>query len=283
MSYNEIEQRGTYELPMELYQIDCNHPKYEMAHHWHSEFEIIRIISGTLKVSLNRREFDANAGDVVFVNSETVHGALPSDCVYECIVLFPELLAVHDKLCGGFISDLLDHILVVNDHFKPQSGITPIFNTLFEVMGRKGCYFEAMGALYSVFGMLIKEKLYNSASTFSNGDSAKNAKIKKVLAFMRQNYNSPLTLEQIAAIAGMSSKYFCYFFKEMTQKSPINYLNNYRVERAARKLLATDMPVTEIAYNCGFNDLSYFIKTFKATKGITPYKFRKNNEKEHSF
>lgn len=100
---------------------------------------------------------------------------------------------------------------------------------------------------------------------------------------MRQNYNSPLTLEQIAAIAGMSSKYFCYFFKEMTQKSPINYLNNYRVERAARKLLATDMPVTEIAYNCGFNDLSYFIKTFKATKGITPYKFRKNNEKEHSF
>lgn len=173
MSYNEIEQRGTYKLPMELYQIDCNHPKYEMAHHWHSEFEIIRIISGTLKVSLNRREFDANAGDVVFVNSETVHGALPSDCVYECIVLFPELLAVHDKLCGGFISDLLDHILVVNDHFKPQSGITPIFNTLFEVMGRKGCYFEAMGALYSVFGMLIKEKLYNSASTFSNGDSAK--------------------------------------------------------------------------------------------------------------
>ncbi len=134
-----------------------------------------------------------------------------------------------------------------------------------------------------IFGTIIKEKLYNSASSFANSDSAKNAKIKKVLSFMRQNYSSSLTLEQIASVAGMSSKYFCYFFKEMTQKSPISYLNNYRVERAARKLLTTDMPVTDIAYNCGFNDLSYFIKTFKAAKGITPYKFRKNNEKEHSF
>ena len=247
-----------------------------MAYHWHTDFEIIRIISGTLQIRLNRREFTASAGDVIFVNSETVHGATPDNCVYECIVLAHELLSAKDKECGGFISGLLDHVVVVNDHFRrSDTSIITAFDNLFEVMGRSGCYFEALGALYSVFGAIMREKSYESSSTFADVDSAKNAKLKKVLSFMRKNYSNQLTLEQISDVAGMSSKYFCYFFKEMTQKSPISYLNSYRVERAAGKLLSTDMSVTDIAYGCGFNDLSYFIKTFKDTKGITPNKFRK--------
>lgn len=278
MIYNELKQRGTYELPMELYTIDINHPKYEMAYHWHSEFEIIRIISGKLNIRLNRREFTANAGDVVFVNSETVHGAMPDSCVYECIVLAHEMLSSKDKLCGGFISELLDHVVVINDHFRQHDGdIITAINALFDVMRRGGCYFEAMGALYSVFGTIIRDKLYDASATFADVDAARNAKLKKVLSFIRKNYSSQLTLEQIADIAGMSPKYFCYFFKEMTQKSPISYLNSYRIERAAGKLLSTDLPVTEIAFSCGFNDLSYFIKTFKSIKGITPNGFRKRH------
>jgi AraC-like DNA-binding protein len=79
----------------------------------------------------------------------------------------------------------------------------------------------------------------------------------------------------MAKAAGMSSKYFCYFFKEMTGKTPVEYLNGFRVEKASRKLLYSDLSVTEIAYLCGFNDLSYFIKTFKRQKGVSPAKFRK--------
>jgi len=61
----------------------------------------------------------------------------------------------------------------------------------------------------------------------------------------------------------------------MTTKTPVEYLNSYRIEKASRKLLNTDMSVTSVAFSCGFNDLSYFIKTFKAIKGITPAKYRK--------
>ncbi len=278
MSYNEIKQRGTYELPMELYTIDCNHPKYEMVHHWHSEFEIIRIISGALKISLNRREFYAYSGDVVFVNSETVHGALPENCVYECIVLNHSLLNTGDKLCGDFITGLVDQIIVVNDHFKhSDTEIIRPFNNLFEVMGKNGSYFEAMGALYTAFGTVLREKRYNYAQEFRNNEFSQNAKLKNALSYMQKNYAKQLTLEQIADASGMSSKYFCSFFKEITHTSPINYLNSYRIERAARKLLATDSSVTEIAFECGFNNLSYFIKIFKAAKGVTPYKFRKTS------
>ena len=80
----------------------------------------------------------------------------------------------------------------------------------------------------------------------------------------------------MAEAAEMSPKYFCYFFKEMTAKTPVEYLNGYRIEKATKMLLNTNDSVTDVAYSCGFNDLSYFIKTFKQIKGITPAKFRKS-------
>ncbi len=276
MIYNEILTRGTRELPMELYEITSDHPRYEMAHHWHTEFEIIRIISGKLNVRLNRRDFVAHAGDVVFVNSETIHGAHPEDCVYECIVLSTELLSAEDGECSGFITDLLEHIRVVNDHFKSsESSIIKSANHLFDVMKRRGCYFEAMGALYTLFGTIIRDCLHSSVSGLSEANTAQNTKLKKALAFIRKNYANSLSLEEMANSVDMSPKYFCSFFKEMTRKSPVTYLNIYRIEVAARMLAATDTAVTDVAFSCGFNDLSYFIKTFKAVMGMTPRAYRK--------
>ena len=60
----------------------------------------------------------------------------------------------------------------------------------------------------------------------------------------------------------------------MTGKPPIEYLNEYRIEKAVRKLRLTNLSITDIAFSCGFSDLSYFIKTFKKTKGVSPGKYR---------
>ena len=74
MSYRELKQHGTEDFPIAFYHIDKNHTRFEMASHWHSHIEIIRIISGELNIKLYNNEYIATAGDVVFVNSETVHG-----------------------------------------------------------------------------------------------------------------------------------------------------------------------------------------------------------------
>ena len=64
------------------------------------------------------------------------------------------------------------------------------------------------------------------------------------------------------------------FFKKMTNRTPIDYLNVYRIEMASKKIINTDLSITDIAFSCGFNDLSYFIKTFKKITGITPRKYK---------
>ncbi|MDY3929108.1 MAG: AraC family transcriptional regulator [Clostridia bacterium] len=279
MSYNELKQHGTADFPIELYQIDKTHPKYEMASHWHSQIEIIKILDGELNIRLNNHEYTARKNDIIFVNSETVHGAEPKDCVYVCLVFHPEFLEISDNSSKFFIESLINHEYVINEFFG--SADTPFHrsvDSIFEAMTHKssGYKFMVIGALYQMFGTIINCKLYNSAENLPYITGDKNVpKLKKVLTFIRKNYDSQISLDDMAAAAGMSPKYFCYFFRDMTKKTPVEYLNSYRIEKASRKLLNTDNSVTDIAFSCGFNDLSYFIKTFKSIKGITPAKFRK--------
>ena len=279
MSYNELKQHGTLDFPIELYHIDKNHPKYEMASHWHTHIEIIRILEGEFNVKLYNNEYQAKKGDVIFVNSETVHGAYPTDCIYECIVMHLEMLSVKDAACRHFIDGLLNQEYKIQEfiHCSDNEFHTAV-NNLFCAMNHpsKGYKFTVIGTLFKLFGIIIDNNMYYNADADTEVPKDKNIlKLKKVLTFIRNNFEKPITLDNMAECAGMSPKYFCSFFKNMTRKTPVEYLNTYRVERAARKLLNSDLSVTEIAYSCGFNDLSYFIKTFKVIKGITPVKFRK--------
>lgn len=93
------------------------------------------------------------------------------------------------------------------------------------------------------------------------------------MTFIEQHYTEPITLPELAESVHMSPKYFCRFFRHMTRRTPIDYLNYYRVECACQELLTTEKSVTEVALDCGFNDISYFIKTFRRHKGVSPGKY----------
>ena len=132
-----------------------------------------------------------------------------------------------------------------------------------------------------MLGKIQTKNLFNSyLPPSSMHDDKKVVKLKTVLKYIRENFADGITLDDMSAVAGFSNKYFCEFFKDMTGTTPISYLLTYRVERAARKLLGTDLSVTQIAYDCGFNDVSYFIKTFKAFKHTSPKEYRKSKTKK---
>ena len=86
LDHNEDRLRGTYEFPFEFHHIEPNHPRYVMSYHWHVEYEIIRILKGSLSVTLDEKSFTATAGDIIFIHSGILHSGIPEDCVYQCIV-----------------------------------------------------------------------------------------------------------------------------------------------------------------------------------------------------
>lgn len=279
MIYNELKQRGTVDFPIEYHYIDKNHTRYDMSAHWHNEVEIIRVLAGSLKVRLNNQDYVAQRGDIVFVNPETVHGAQPDNCTYECIIFGIDFLNVDTYSCRFFVDSILNREYIIKEYNSTKDAeFNAAVDTVFESMKHKtsGYKFLVIGALYRMLGVVIDKHFYSPVNGNPAISDGKNIpKLKKVLTFLRDNYDKQISLEDMAKAAGMSPKYFCYFFKEMTGKTPVEYLNGYRIEKASQKLLNTDLTVTDIAFSCGFNDLSYFIKTFKSFKHIPPAKFRK--------
>ena len=97
--------------------------------------------------------------------------------------------------------------------------------------------------------------------------------LKNVIAMIEEHYDECITLDDLARSAGMNAKYFCRYFHEMTHRTPIDYVNYYRIEQACFKLATSNDSIADIGMSCGFNDVSYFIKTFKKYKGVTPRKY----------
>jgi AraC-like DNA-binding protein len=277
--YNEIKQRGSFNFPIEFYYIDSMHPRYMMSYHWHVEYEIIRVLKGTLIVYLDEKEILVKAEDIIFIRNGVLHSAIPEECIYECVVFDMNML-LKDKFSGiKFIQNIIDHTIIINDKFpKSNSELSRTISILFSTLKEQKDGYELMtlGTLYQFFSLICSNKLYKTDLFYDGTDSKKIMQLKKVLEVIEESYSSAITLEDLSKVVGMSPKYFCKFFSEMTHRTPINYLNYYRVECASYQLLTTELSITDIAYNCGFNDLSYFIKSFKKYKGITPSKYLKS-------
>lgn len=276
IEYKEHKQHGTLDFPVEFYHVTPSHPRYQMSYHWHMEYEIIRIIKGEFLVTLDEQEFIACSGDIIFVHDGVFHGGIPTDCVYECIVFDLETLLKHTSMCQKDLQGILTHTYLVSNLFSSSNNeFHKIVERLFETMQSRGHGYEltALGCFYQLFGCILKHHYYTASSDEPAKNSKRILQLKRALELIETSYNSCITLEDLAKTAGMNSKYFCRFFHDMTHRTPINYLNYYRIERACFQLATSDQTITEVALDCGFNDSSYFVKMFKKYKGVTPKKY----------
>ncbi|MDZ8119983.1 helix-turn-helix domain-containing protein [Pontiella agarivorans] len=113
-------------------------------------------------------------------------------------------------------------------------------------------------------------------SIFLQGVSPVSPAVGKALDYITANYTEPIALEDIAAAAGLSTFRIAHLLKEATGKTALQNIHYLRVQEARRLLEETDLSCTDIAYETGFGDQSYFIKQFKKWMGITPAKYRKS-------
>ncbi len=116
-------------------------------------------------------------------------------------------------------------------------------------------------------------------SVIRENNLPKNAvNVNQSARFIEENYNRNISLEEIAKSASLSPYYFHSLFKKIYGVSPLDYLTEVRIANAKHQLLSTELSVTEVAFNCGFNSQPYFNYTFKKMVGETPLKFRVNNK-----
>ena len=180
-----------------------------------------------------------------------------------------------------FVQDICRRLFIRKfyHHFTPNHiEICNTINSLFDSLWKRepGYELTVIGQFYHFFGIIFSNHYYLESITRARRDYKRILQLKQVLDFIEHNYTGALTLKQLSASVSMSPKYFCRFFSEMTHQTPMDYLNRQRIERACYEISTTDDSITDIAYRNGFNDLSYFIRTFKKYKGTTPGKYKKS-------
>lgn len=274
----EDKARGQSGFPIEVYHIDQHHPRYVMPLHWHDECELIWVRSGRFDYEVGAERAVATAGDLLFVNSGLLHGGMPQNCVYQCVVFELGMLTRGDELCRALLAPFAEGRMQVQLRLPAADlALAAAVHDLFEVLWAQpeGYALQVHGLLYRFFGLAMAGGYTRPAAGDGVGAQKKLRQLKKALALIENEYTQPLTLEQLARAAGMSPKHFCQMFHQLTRRTPIDYLNHHRIE-AARTLLAQGAAnATEVAYECGFNDLSYFIRVFKRYAGVTPKQYAK--------
>ena len=158
----------------------------------------------------------------------------------------------------------------------------PIRDTFVELMNM--CRDDALtyqlytkSSLLRILALLSASRLFVPAE--KNYDKRVD-ELKKIITYIMENYREKIYIRDLAALVNMNEQYFCRFFKKSLGRSPMEYLNEYRIKQAMRLLEETDLPVTEVCLECGYNNLGNFLRAFKKYTQTTPLKYRNRFHKE---
>ena len=133
----------------------------------------------------------------------------------------------------------------------------------------KGCYFEFFYILFTNSTVRDETDRKNRARDLE--------RTKLILSYIDENYKEAISITDIASYCGFSESHFMRFFKNTMGVSFVSYLNDFRLNVAARLLSTNDESVLSVAENCGFFNLSYFNRMFKKKYGVTPSRYRETH------
>ncbi len=279
IDYNEKKQHGTEDFPVEYYFVNKEYFQYVMPLHWHTEFEILLVDSGLLELYIDNAKHELYAGDFAFIECGALHRATPHDAVYRCLVFSPSILrGKKNSSIDRYLSPITSHSLEIKSvhRHSDRKKLFVLITELLETARKHDKYYELeiCSLLYRLFATLYKEEQISPKNS-KQKNSSRNKTISELLDWIDIHYTEQISLKELSEASGLSEKYLCRVFKSYTSRSPMEYINQLRISHVCRILETSEATVTEAAFSCGFNNLSYFSKIFKKYKSESPRQYAK--------
>lgn len=158
----------------------------------------------------------------------------------------------------------------------PLSSIMKVYSTLDDIANENERFVQFLKFLYVLYELSISDdaRVLASSSFAHTARSNESRRVEKVKQYINDHYAEPLKLADLAGLVGMSPVSFSRFFRQRTGRTLSDYIVDIRLGFAARMLVDSSRNISEICYECGFNNLSNFNRTFKAKRNYTPRDFR---------
>ena len=280
--YHETKEHTSAEFPYNTYLCTIPLDFSFVPTHWHEEMELIVIKKGSGRVSVDLVSTDVTAGDIVFVLPGHLHSIEQKKNLtmeYENIIFKPSLLkSVNQDLCyKNFLDPFFSGMTDFDFQITPAHSTYEQLNFCIERIDTlcsdhpEGYQLAVKGLLFELFFLLISS---HPGQQISRKGKKFLDKIKLVLSYIQENYSRAITIQEISQVCYYSESHFMKFFKDCMGMSFTQYLNDYRLQVATQLLKETEDNILEIAAATGFENLSYFNRTFKKKYGITPGQYR---------
>lgn len=284
-NYHENHSHGTPGFPFQAYSQEDLTGQYFVPYHWHEEVEFIYVTKGSLALRTQNHTRLLQEGHVYFINPGTLHGLFGNSQTshHYALVFRLDLLnfALGDDCQTSYLAPLCSgNLRFPSGEELPQDLTLQLGSLIEKAANLYRTWDTALPASLSIKILLLQIlELLFTYQAFSKGipfesSSRDHDTLKSVFTYIETHYNEKISLEDLASSIHMNRNYFCRFFKEKVGKTPFSYLNEYRINQAASLLLNTQAPITEIALDTGFENMSYFIRQFKRCKGCTPSVYR---------
>ena len=256
---------------------DHEHPNSNDSNwHYHPEIELVYIDKGSGKKGVGTHLSNYTNGDLIMVGSNLHHMGFTGsfeDGKTEVVVQFlPDFMGNAFSKVPEFQS-----ILKLFENAKCGLSFTePIKTHVGEAL--LGLQYETNFQRILTLLDVLKLLAANSP-VFLNSSNLEelnnNDQLKRLFNFVKYNFQSELNLKSAADKVNMTIPAFCRYFKKNTGKTFTQFVNEYRVNHAAKLLIETDLDIQSVCYECGFNNFSNFCRFFKLHRKYTPKNFRK--------
>ncbi len=279
----ELAKHGDTAFPIACYADDL--VKEDVPWHWHEEWEFAVVTEGCPRFYMENTDFTLPKGDGIFINTRALHAMADrtsSNAALHSAVFHPRLIGGNadsifwQKLVQPLFNNNATRYLILRQAVPWQRDVLEHFNDAWLAIAENQEDYEITARYHfsKAMGIILKNTDFTQ-SNLPEQELIRIQRIRSMMEYVDLHYTEELTVDQIAESVSISSSACLRCFHEMLKTTPIQYVIDTRLRKAATLLLETRKSAKEIAMDCGFNDISYFTRIFRTKYGCTPGKYRK--------
>ena len=278
----ENKPHGTKDDPFSTYHIENAGRSFQIPVHWHDEFEIIYVRSGFLTVSISGESYIGKTGEAFVVSPGNLHlmGSQTGTVDYYTF-LFPLKyisFRTDDMLDEKLLEPLNSGHLMICPRVKDTA--KELCEQLIEIYEAKKDESESKITTQVRTKIILLQfilEMWKKGVVIENDTNGRNTVEKEMVSYIQQNFTGKISLREFGEQFHLSEKYISRYFKEHFHITLSQYVTYLRLEHAKQLLQDTDIPVTDVAMQSGYQNVSYFIRSFQKAYAVSPLKYRKNN------
>ena len=262
------------DLPFKLFVFEGSNGNYQVSKHWHRSIEIFLVLEGSIDFYINSQRYRLSEGQFILVNSNEVHSVDSPRPNFTLVLQIPRGLFEKDP---GDADRLW---------FRRSCGKDARLVSLIQDMQERyvqrqpGHLFGILSDFYQMMYLLVSDYRVPEVDEERKKQNKNLDRLSRITNYIQVNYREELTLEGVAHIFGFSPAYLSKMFQKYAGINYKTYLLDLRTEAGFRLLMNTEIPVGEIALECGFPDSRSFTKAFRRRYGLPPAEYRRKKRVE---